>query len=197
MEDWNLETGPIASESFPCDIDYDETDDVLVKSLSNESAYIGKKLSTDKRVPGRINRPEFYYFWKETLKAPDFVLQTLRDGYRLPLKDYPPGGIVCNNRLALNERAFCKAELTRLEALGCIKKVEKRLYLVLPISVVFSKKLRLVVDASRGLNPYLVDRKVKLENLDTAEATAEQFEFQTKQDLDSGNKTDNLNYFKN
>ena len=79
-----------------------------------------------------------------------------------------------------------RAELTRLEALGCIRRVEHQPFIVLPLSVVFSKKLRLVVDASRGLNPYLLDRKVKLENLEVAETTLQQGDFQTKSDLDSG-----------
>ena len=52
--------------------------------------------------------------------------------------------------------------------------------------MVFSKKLRLVVDASRGLNPYLMDRKVKLETLDRAEQVVKEEDWQTKQDLDSG-----------
>ena len=79
-----------------------------------------------------------------------------------------------------------KAELLRLEQLGCISRVKERPYIVLPLSVVFSRKLRLVVDASRGLNPYLVDRKVRLENLEVAEMTLSQGEWQTKSDLDSG-----------
>ena len=79
-----------------------------------------------------------------------------------------------------------KAELLRLEALGCVARVEQRPYIVLPLSVVFSKKLRLVVDASRGLNPFLEDRKVKLEDLNTAEDVLEENEYQTKSDLDSG-----------
>ena len=79
-----------------------------------------------------------------------------------------------------------KAELIRLEQLGCIERVPERPFIVLPLSVVFSKKLRLVVDASRGLNPFLMDRKVKLETLDRAEQVVKEGDWQTKQDLDSG-----------
>ena len=79
-----------------------------------------------------------------------------------------------------------RAEVARLEALGCVKRVAYQPYLVLPLSVVFSRKLRLVVDASRGLNPYLLDRKVKLEDLGTAEEVLEEGDWQTKSDLDSG-----------
>ena len=67
----------------------------------------------------------------------------------------------------LKESDFAYSELLRLESLGCIERVSEQPYLCLPLSVVFSKKLRLVVDASRHLNPYIVDRKVKLEGLDS------------------------------
>ena len=153
MEDWIAESDKFSD----CDpdlpiIEGDEEDLDLIKSLANEMSYAGKKLTTDKRVPGRINNSDFFSFWENELKASPFVLNTLKDGYRFPFHEIPPSGIACNNRSALKERDFVKAELPRLEALGCIEKVTKRPYLVLPLSVVFSKKLRLVVDASRGLN---------------------------------------------
>ena len=46
------------------------------------------------------------------------------------------------------------AELQRLEDLGYIVRELERLTIVLPLSQVFSNKMRLVLDASRGLNPY-------------------------------------------
>ena len=79
-----------------------------------------------------------------------------------------------------------KTELLRLEALGCIVRVKEQPYVVLPLSVVYSRKLRLVVDASRGLNPYLEDRRVKLEDLETAEDVLQPQDYQSKSDLDSG-----------
>lgn len=42
------------------------------------------------------------------------------------------------------------------------------------------------MDASRGLNPYLLDRKIRLEGLDVREQILQPGDFQTKQDLDSG-----------
>ena len=168
------------------DFDFDELDEPLVKSLKNESSYLGKTLSTNVKVPGNIGNPKYYDFWKTELKAPEFVLKTISEGYRLPFASVPPPSFTRNNRSALRERDFMKAELYRLEQLGCISRVESRPYVVLPLSVVFSRKLRLVVDASRGLNPFLVDRKVRLENLEVAEMTLSQGEWQTKSDLDSG-----------
>ena len=78
------------------------------------------------------------------------------------------------------------SELLRLESLGCITRSRVQPYLCLPLSVVFSKKLRLVVDASRHLNPYMSDRKIKLEDLNAREQILSPGDFQSKQDLDSG-----------
>ena len=44
----------------------------------------------------------------------------------------------------LDNSEFDLAELLRLERLGCISRVEEQPILCLPLSVVFSKKLRLI-----------------------------------------------------
>ena len=120
------------------------------------------------------------------MKASPFILTTISEGYRLPFKSIPPSAMCKNNQSMLKEKEFALAELLRLEKLGCISRVESAPYLCLPLSVVFFKKLRLVVDASRHLNPYLEDRKVKLEDLSVREQILQTNDFQTKIDLDSG-----------
>ena len=58
-------------------------------------------------------------------------------------------------------------ELHRLEKLQCIKTMQKKDFLIiLPLSVVFSEKPRLVVDPSRHINLYVKKRKVKLDSFD-------------------------------
>ena len=164
-----------------------DTEEISMKNiLINESSYVGKKLSTDIRVPGSICNTKYYDYWKNVLKAPEFVLETLRNGYKIPLKQEPPPSFAPNNRSALNDRSFALAELLRLEKLGVISRVVQQPYLVLPLTVVFSKKLRLVVDASRALNPYIEDQKIKLEDLNVAEMTIREGDWQTKSDMDSG-----------
>ena len=49
---------------------------------------------------------------------------------------------------------FVRAEVLRLEKLGCLTRVAENPHIVLPLSSIFSKK-RVVIDASRALNPYL------------------------------------------
>ena len=166
--------------------DLPEEESGVAEILVNNANYFGKRLSTDKRVPGRIGNPEYFGFWRDTLKASDFVLNTIKDGYKFPFKSMPPSDICKNNKSMLNNRDFAYQELLRLESLGCISRVTEQPYLVLPLSVVYSKKLRLVVDASRHLNPYLEDRKCKLEDLAVSEQMLKQGDYQTCQDLDSG-----------
>ena len=163
-----------------------DVEDSVAKMLVNNADYVGKKLTTDVRVPGRIGRPEFYDFWKNDLKASDFVLDTIKNGYKIPFKSIPPTNFCENNKSFLRQRDFGYQELLRLESLGCIRRVKEQPYLCLPLSVVFSNKWRLVVDASRHLNPYIVDRKIKLEDLDVGEKMMKQGDYQTSADLDSG-----------
>ena len=58
-----------------------------------------------------------------------------------------------------------RKELERLEELGCLKRVERRPKIFNPMSVVYSNKWRLVIDGSRGLNPFCKRRGVHLEDL--------------------------------
>ena len=92
MEDWIADDRQIDDPNLPL-IEGDEEDLDLINSLANEVSYVGKKLTTDKRVPGRINHPIFFSFWKNELKASDFVLNTLQNGYRFPFCKIPPPGI--------------------------------------------------------------------------------------------------------
>lgn len=35
-------------------------------------------------VPGRINNPEYYSFWRDVLEAPEDILEIIREGYAVP-----------------------------------------------------------------------------------------------------------------
>ena len=77
---------------------FEEGEEDISKTLSNETEYLGKRLSTDQRVPGRVGRPEFVSFWEHELKASPFVLQTIKNGYSFPFRQLPPSSMVKNNR---------------------------------------------------------------------------------------------------
>ena len=58
--------------------------------------------------------------------------------------------------------------------------------IILPLSVAFSNKLRLVVDASCHINPYVTKRGVKLDSLDKFSFLVQKDDFLAVDDLDSG-----------
>ena len=64
----------------------DEEDAVLAHSLENELEYVGRRLTTNGDVPGNIHKLHFRRLWKEVIKAPEFVLKTLEEGYELPFR---------------------------------------------------------------------------------------------------------------
>ena len=89
-------------------------------------------------------------------------------GYKFPLVNLPPATIkLKNNNSWLDNVVFTWAELLRLEKLQCIEQVGVRTRVVLPLTAVFSGKMRLVVDASQGLNKYLEKRDIVLEEFTT------------------------------
>ena len=174
------------SFEFLADFECDSSDDALVKSLVNEAKYAGKKLTTKSSVPANIHRLEFREFWLNTLKPDEFVRDTIENGYRLPLLVEPPESFEQNNLSARNDMEFVREEVKRLEALNCIVKTAVRPKLVLPLSSVFSKKKRLVVDGSRCLNPYLKKKSVRLSDLRDIPDLVEAEDFLCADDLDSG-----------
>ena len=103
-----------------------------------------------------------------------------------PFDFIPPPSFERNNASARNDFPFVRAEVARLEALGCIKRVTERPRCVLPLSSVFSKKKRLVVDGSRCLNPYLQHRRIRLSDLRNIPELIRPGCFMATNDLDSG-----------
>ena len=167
---------------------FHESDRLLAKAIENESSYHGRRLITDSRVPGNINKSCYKDFWQTKLKpySTELLSSTIARGYSLPFRELPPKSFEGNNKSAKLDMKFVRAEVSRLESLGCISRVTSQPYLVLPLSSVFSKKKRLVVDASRALNPFLLDRKVKLQDLRDIPNVLKPGMVQAVDDLDSG-----------
>ena len=145
------------------DVECLEGEEHILKTLENDSHYIGRRLVTNVKVPGNIHKDNYRDFWINELKPSDFVLDVIVSGYKLPFQEYPPPSFEGNNLSARLDSEFVRSEVKRLEKLGCIQKVSERPYIVLPLSSVFSKKKRVVVDASRALNPFLKHRRLRLQ----------------------------------
>ena len=91
-----------------------------------------------------------------------------------------------NNKSALDKSEFVFTELKRLETLGCIKSVNYKPHIVNPVLCVYSKKWRVVLDASIGLNPFCTKRKIHLDDLRVIYKVIQKGDFMTVSDLDSG-----------
>ena len=127
-------------------------DDLFLKSANFE-----KLGDTNSGVPGRLLGKHLFYL---EVDASQYIIDTIQGGYKLVFVNNtpPPESFLPNNKSALDQSSFVLEELLRLESLGCIKSVPSRPHIVNPLSCVFSKKWRVVLDASRGLNPYCLKR---------------------------------------
>jgi hypothetical protein len=144
--------------------------------------------STNPLVLGAIGRPRCFSFWRDKLKASQFILDVISKGYKLPFKDgiTPPSSHLRNNKSALENKAFVDDQLFMFERIGAIRATKVKPHLILPMSVVFSNKLRLVIDGSRNLNPFLEDQKVTLSHLDVANESLKAGQWFATLDLESG-----------
>ena len=151
-----------------------------------DCSVMAKPLTTRIDVPGSIHNPRYRNFWKNSLKANEFIMDIIDNGYKIPFVETPPSSFSENNRSAIVNISFVKAELDRWERLGVIQRVTEKPYIVLPLSLVHSNKPRLVIDASRGLNPFVEDRAVKLTTLQKENEGVKSDSWASSSDLDSG-----------
>ncbi|XP_059079168.1 uncharacterized protein LOC131877501 isoform X1 [Tigriopus californicus] len=141
-------------------------------------------------VSGRIHRKEFFPYWRDTLKADDEILALLSHGYVPPLSEWPPSSYIRNNRSARGSRAhaFLSEEIPHLIESGAIREVFEKPWFILPLQLVHrdGKPPRLVVDASRQINPFLFKRKVRLPTLGEINQGVERGDYWASLDLKSG-----------
>jgi hypothetical protein len=113
-------------------------------------------------------------------------MDTIINGYTMPLAQWPPESRLENNTSAKTHMDKVEEFLYMYEAGGCIVATEETPHLVLPLSLVFSNKWRLVIDGSRNLNPYLRKRPVKLSHLESANQCLKPGSWFATCDLESG-----------
>ena len=122
--------------------------------------------------------------WEE-IKASDYILRIIREGYRLPLKTIPHSILSDNNKSAKNNSVFVTEEIKKLLQKRCISQVFTQPYIVNPLTVAGnSSKLRLVLDC-RYINPHLFQFKFKYEDASTARNMFEQGNYIFSYDLKS------------
>ncbi|XP_021348504.1 uncharacterized protein LOC110447257 isoform X1 [Mizuhopecten yessoensis] len=125
-------------------------------------------------------------FWENVLKAPSVIINTIKDGYRIPFARDPCSNSLKINRSALNNADFVTEAIIELLKAGCIKKV-KQPFVSNPLTVSINSagKKRLVLDL-RHVNQYVEKMKVKFEGVHEALNYAKQGHYMCKFDLKSG-----------
>ena len=126
-------------------------------------------------------------FWRDELCAPPWVMDTISNGYVLPLMQEPPGYYRNNQKSALMHAAFVDRAIKDLLTGGYVEKVLEKPKVCSPLSVVVtgSGKKRLVVNL-RHVNQYLWKQKFKYEDLRVAMTLFDQGELMFTFDLKSG-----------
>lgn len=143
--------------------------------------------------PGRIHEAKYFEFWRNDLKAGDWTLNVLENGYKLPFKNgnEPPLYEEKNNATAREDPETVEKLVTEMINLKIVRVVTERPHCVSPLGLVKrvledgTIKPRLVFDASRCLNEYLEEMSVKLSHLEKAVEFTEQNDLQSTFDLKS------------
>jgi hypothetical protein len=145
----------------------------------------------NKFEPGSIHKEEYFNFWRDVLLAPEWVLNVLKDGYELPLKEWPEEYLERNNKTARDNMQIVRQIVSEMILAGVVYVVKQKPRIVSPLGLVTkiqedgSSKHRLVYDASRHLNKFLEVPHVRLSHLERALEITEQDDFQVTFDLTS------------
>ena len=100
-------------------------------------------------------------FWETTINAPEYVLDTIRRGYRLPFAKYPTQCFLANNRSAFRHSEFVAQAIFELLANGRVVERSDPPLCLSPLTVAEGNKLRLVIDL-RHVNNFLVNVDTKI-----------------------------------
>ena len=108
-------------------------------------------------------------FWREEIRAPASVLDTIEGGYVLPLMSQPTPFSRPNHKSTSLHAAFVQQSVADLRAGNYIQEVPREPFICSPLSVVESSggKKRLVINL-RHLNRFLWKQKFKYEDLRVA-----------------------------
>ena len=78
---------------------YGEDEKHVVDNLTNDAFYVGRKLSTNRKVPGNIHREEYQDFWMNKIKPSQMIKDVIEHKYRLPFSSEPPRSFVVWNMI--------------------------------------------------------------------------------------------------
>ena len=125
-------------------------------------------------------------FW-ENIGAPPFIIDCIREGYKIPFYVSPLPAEFSNNRSALEHSEFVHSAIFELLPSGRVCQVPKScLYVINPLSVSVQScgKRRLILDL-RYINHHVFKRKFKFEDWGVGLDYFEKGSYFTKFDLKS------------
>ena len=142
---------------------------------------------TDPCPPVQSRLRENIGFWRDVLKAPEAVLDTIDSGYVLPLMSEPIPIVLSNQQSALANTEFVQQSVSELLTNRCIKQVTDMPVICSPLYVVESSsgKMRFVTNLG-CLNKFLWKQKFKYEDLRIAMLLLEKGDFLFSFDLKLG-----------
>ena len=114
------------------------------------------------RLRGALN------FWNN-IHAPQFILDVIKFGYKLPFLQIPSPFVARNNSSALDESYFVESAINELILQGCVSEVFKTPAIINPLSFSIQKsgKKRLILDL-RHVNQFLYKTKFRCEDVSVA-----------------------------
>ena len=109
-----------------------------------------------------------FSFWRDMVKASDFVLNVIQNGYKIIFLDSPSPYSIENRSSALRQNSFAQETISELLSCGCTREVPDYPQYCNPLHVAVqsSGKLRLILDLSH-LNKFIVRKSIKYEDLRT------------------------------
>lgn len=125
-------------------------------------------------------------FWEE-IGASDFIIDVIKNGYKVPFYETPEHSFLNNNRSAKNNADFVRQAIAELLTKGCVVEVPFKPIVVNPLTVSINKqgKKRLVLDL-RNPNKCVWKERIKFEDWKVALGYFEKGSFLFKFDLKSG-----------
>ena len=103
---------------------------------------LSDSVTISKSAAGKLSK--HFDFWLNVPHAEDFTLDLMKNGYKLPMTTIPPFCFSNNNKSALKHPEFVANAIGKLLDDGRITEVFSPPRCINPLTVVESKKLRLV-----------------------------------------------------
>ena len=136
--------------------------DLAQVHICSEQYEFQKSSSTQVNVKGNLKK--HLRFWKD-VGAPQFILNVIESGYKLPFTSIPASVNIRNNRSARLHAQFVEDAINELCQSGRVVECQERPGVVNPLSVSVqaSGKKRLILDL-RYVNKFLFKQSVKYED---------------------------------